>query len=179
MISLYIKALHLIFVVTWFAGMFYIVRFFIYQTEAQEKDEQVIIPYVKLWSKRLWYGITWPSAIVTLILGLSALYQKPYLLQMGYFHIKIAFLIGIYAYQLYNHRLFLRLQNDIYDHGSTFLRFWNEVATIFLVAIVFLIVVKDSMSLVYGVLGLFVFILVLMTAIKIYKNIRLKSENKS
>ena len=67
-----IKALHIIFVVTWFAGLFYIVRLFIYQREAQDKPEReraVLTEQFKLMSKRLWLGITWPSAIITSILG--------------------------------------------------------------------------------------------------------------
>ena len=68
----YVKALHLIFIVTWFAGLFYIVRLFIYQTEALEKSEQerqILKPQLDLMARRLWYIITWPSAVLTLIFG--------------------------------------------------------------------------------------------------------------
>ena len=67
---LYLKALHIIFVVTWFAGLFYIVRLFIYQTEAAQKPEparEILQTQYKLMSKRLWYIITWPSAILASI----------------------------------------------------------------------------------------------------------------
>jgi len=70
----YIKALHIIFVVTWFAGLFYIVRLFIYFAEAQEKPEperSILQNQFRIMQKRLWYGITWPSAILTLIFGFS------------------------------------------------------------------------------------------------------------
>ena len=68
----YALALHIIFVVTWFAGLFYIVRLFIYHTEAEQKAEpekSILQTQYKLMEKRLWYGITWPSMILTLIFG--------------------------------------------------------------------------------------------------------------
>ena len=77
---LYLKALHIIFVVTWFAGLFYIVRLFIYQTEASVKDEPdstILVKEYRKISKLLWYIITWPSAVLTLIFGLSMLQLYP------------------------------------------------------------------------------------------------------
>jgi len=68
----YLKALHIIFVVTWFAGLFYMPRLFIYATEAGDKDaaeQKILRQQFSVMMKRLWYGITWPSAIITLILG--------------------------------------------------------------------------------------------------------------
>ncbi len=68
----YLKALHIIFVITWFAGMFYMPRLFIYNTEANEKDEAaatVLHEQFSVMMKKLWFGITWPSAILTLIFG--------------------------------------------------------------------------------------------------------------
>ena len=76
---LYLKALHIIFIVTWFAGLFYIPRLFIYNTEASEKPETIknaMQQQFGIMIKRLWYGITWPSAVLTLILGLSVLFQS-------------------------------------------------------------------------------------------------------
>jgi putative membrane protein len=75
---LYIKALHIIFVVTWFAGLFYMPRLFIYNTEAQEKTGEAKEALTQQFSKMmkgLWFGITWPSAILTLILGLTTMYM--------------------------------------------------------------------------------------------------------
>ena len=68
----YLKSLHIIFVITWFAGMFYIVRLFIYNTEANEKAEperSILQRQFNIMIKRLWLGITWPSAIVVLLRG--------------------------------------------------------------------------------------------------------------
>ena len=70
---LYLKALHIIFVITWFSGLFYIVRLFVYHAEANEMpdtEKHVLIKHFKVAEKRLWYGITWPSAILTWIFGI-------------------------------------------------------------------------------------------------------------
>ena len=80
---LYVKALHIIFVVTWFAGLFYIPRLFIYQTEAEDKLEpakSILQTQYKLMTKRLWYIITWPSAILASIFGIWMFIQNPYYL---------------------------------------------------------------------------------------------------
>jgi len=175
---LYLKALHIIFIVTWFAGMFYIVRLFIYNTEANDRPEQertVLQPQFRLMSKRLWYGITVPSAILTLIFGPIVLWKGNYLENFGFhtwLHIKLLFVILLYTYFLSLHRIFKEQQNGIFRYTSQKLRIWNEVATIFLVAIVMLAVVKQTMSWLWGLAGLICFIVVLMAAIRIYKAVR-------
>ncbi len=88
----YIKPLHVIFIVTWFAGLFYIVRLFIYHTEAETKPEpekSILQTQYKLMEKRLWYGITWPSMILTLVFGSWLLWLNPYFLSEGYFILKL------------------------------------------------------------------------------------------
>jgi putative membrane protein len=162
---LYLKALHIIFIVTWFAGLFYIVRLFIYQTEATQKSEpekSILGSQLALMSRRLWMGITWPSAIITLIFGSLLIYQQPGWLQQPFMHIKLIFVFFLYVYHFSCHWLFKKL------------RIWNEVATLFLVAIVFLIVVKNQLSWIWGTLGILVFGVMLMLAIKLYKRIREK-----
>jgi uncharacterized integral membrane protein (TIGR00701 family) len=114
---LVIKALHIIFVVTWFAGLFYIVRLLIYQREAHEKTEaekSVLLPQLKLMSKRLWYGITWPSAILTGILGGTLLYQVPVFLSQPWMILKLILVILLYAYHGYTHVL-ERSGNTLFD----------------------------------------------------------------
>lgn len=176
----YIKALHIIFIVTWFAGLFYIPRLFIYNTEAGEQAEAVrdaLRAQFTLMMRRLWFGITWPSAILTLIFG-------PWLLiRMGYWSylfepslrwllLKLIFVAGLYAYHFSLHRILKQQSKGIFRYTSQQLRIWNEVATIFLIAIVMLVVVKQEISLLWGFLGLFVFILLLMSAIRLYKQLR-------
>lgn len=127
-------------------------------------------------TKRLWYGITWPSFILTLILGPTLLYLSPGFLYMPFMHIKLSFVFGLIIYQFVCHRFFKQIQNDNCKKTSTFFRVWNEVATLFLVAIVFLIVTKNQINWLYGSLGFVLFGIALMIAIKVYKNIRQKKE---
>ncbi len=171
---LYWKALHIIFVVTWFAGLFYIVRLFIYDTEANDKSEdekRILQQQFKIMQKRLWFGITWPSAILTIVTGTYLVVTMNYY-QEFWMQLKIAFVIGLFIYQLYFHKIFKQLQNNIYQFSSAQLRIWNEVATVFLVAIVFLVVLKNTGNFLYGLLGLVIFSALLMLAIKVYKSIR-------
>lgn len=170
---LYVKAIHIIFIVTWFAGLFYMPRLLIYTVEAIEKkslENQILIDQLKLMQRRLWFGITWPSAILTLIFGSWMLYL------FGSFPnwliIKLLFVAGLYIYQILTHIIFKQQQQNVFKYSSMQLRIWNEVATLFLVAIVFLVVVKDGLVWTQALGGLFVFILVLLAAIKIYKKIR-------
>ncbi len=170
---LYLKALHIIFVVTWFSGMFYTVRLFIYLREAQDKkadEKQILTPQFLLMSKRLLYGITWPSAIITLGFGLSLLtYFGTYPLWLI---LKLSLLVLLFLYQWSIQVIYNQQSNGLYKYNSQQLRLWNEVPTIFLVAIVMLVVVKQEISLVYGLAGLIALIVVLMSAIKIYKSVR-------
>jgi len=172
---LYIKALHIVFIVTWFSGLFYIVRLFIYSAEANEKPEPartIILEQLRLMTRRLWFGITWPSAILTLIFG-----TWTYILFLSgswptWIVIKLCFVVGLYAYHLSLHMIFRQQMAGVFRYSSQQLRIWNEVATIFLIAIVMLAVVKESMSFVWALVGLVLFIIILMSAIRIYKLVR-------
>lgn len=172
----YIKALHIIFIVTWFSGMFYIVRLYIYNTEANEKPEgkkNVLQQQLNIMIKRLWFGITWPSAILTLIFGPWMWYMMGTL--PDWLMVKLCFVVGLYIYHFTLHSLYKQQAKGIFKYTSTQLRIWNEVATIFLVAIVMLAVVKQSLSWFWGLSGLILFVILLMSAIKVYKLIRTKS----
>ena len=176
----YIKALHIIFIVTWFAGMFYIVRLFIYNTEAGEKTEPertILRNQFSIMIRRLWLGITWPSAILTLVFGPWMWYLRYHGFSRPeqWLEIKLCFVIGLYIYHFTLQRMYADEKKGIFKYTSTQLRVWNEVATIFLISIVMLAVVKQGMSLVYGVGGLLLFVIVLMSAIRIYKLIRTRA----
>lgn len=169
----YIKAIHIIFIVTWFSGMFYIPRLFIYNTEAAEKQEpekSILHRQFTIMIKRLWLGITWPSAILTVIFGvwIAWLYGSI----PGWLWTKLIFVAGLYAYHFTLHKIYLDQQKGIFKYSSQQLRIWNEVATIFLVAIVILASVKQSMSVAWGLIGLVLFIIILLAAIRIYKLLR-------
>ena len=174
---LYLKALHIIFVVTWFAGLFYIVRLFVYHAEANQQPEpkrSVLIDHFKGAERRLWFGITWPSAIITWIFGLWLAYEYFRLDFPGWLLLKLAMVFGLTIYHLWCHSVFLAFKRDEIKWSGMAFRVCNEVATIFLVAIVFLVVLKDQLNWLYGVLGMFVFAAVLMAGINLYKRYREK-----
>jgi putative membrane protein len=170
---LYIKAIHIIFIVTWFSGMFYIVRLFIYNTEAAEKtspEREILLAQFGIMIKRLWLGITWPSAILTLIFG-------PWIwIMLGstpqWLVVKLIFVVILYTYHFSLHVLYREQQKGIFRFSSQKLRIWNEMATLLLFAIVFLASVKQAMSWIFGIAGLVSLALVLMLAIRIYKKLR-------
>lgn len=169
----YVKALHIIFVITWFAGLFYIVRLFVYSAEVNEKPEperSILLKQFGVMQKRLWYGITWPSAILTLIFGtwIGLLYG----VLPTWLLVKLIFVSGLFVYHIILHVIFKQQQKENFKWTSYQLRIWNEVATVFLVAIVMLAVVKQLLSLVWGVGVLVVFSLLLLLAIRIYKKLR-------
>ncbi len=173
---LYIKALHFIFVVTWFAGLFYIVRLFIYHVEAQTREDaarKVLQTQYKLMEKRLWYGITWPSMVLTLAFGFWLAYEKG-LFSSPWLHIKLALIAGLVLYHLQCGKILRQLAQDQLKYTANFLRIWNEVATLFLVSIVFLAVLKNTISWVWGVAGFIGFALILFLGIRIYKGLREK-----
>jgi len=174
---LYVKALHIIFVITWFAGLFYIVRLFIYHVEAEKKEEpakEILQTQYKLMSKRLWYIITWPSAILASVFAFWMLYKNPYYLQMSWMHIKLTFVFALYFYHFSCQKIFNQLQKNIIKYSALQLRIWNEVATIFLFAIVFLVTLQNAINWVWGVVGIILFGVLMMFAIKLYKKVREK-----
>ncbi len=170
---LYLKALHIIFVVTWFAGLFYIVRLFIYQTEANDKAEpnrSVLVNEYKRISKLLWYYITWPSAVITLFFGLSLLMLYPE--WPVWLFVKLCLVGLLYVYHFLCHRIYQQLRKNEYPMTSLQLRLWNEGATVLLVSIVFLVVLKSTLDMTFGLLGLVIFAVILMSAIHLIKKFR-------
>lgn len=178
MIFQYIKALHIIFVVTWFAGLFYIVRLFIYHVEADKKPEperSILQNQFKIMEKRLWYVITVPSMYLAIIFGLWLVYEfnywtKPFML------VKFSLVLLLVLYHLTCGKILRELQNDIIKNRSFSLRLWNEAATILLVSIIFVIVLKNAISWVWGLAGFFAFGLILFLAARMYKKSREKKD---
>ncbi|HVZ25990.1 MAG TPA: CopD family protein [Sediminibacterium sp.] len=176
----YLKALHIIFVVTWFAGLFYMPRFFIYATEAGDKPEpekSILRNQFRIMMRRLWFGITWPSAILTAIMGTWVLFNGNWQVVLMtpeglWLQIKLGLVLLLYCYHYTLHRLVVQESRGEFRYSSQQLRVWNEVATILLVAIVMLVVVKQGISLAWGMLGLLLFILLLLLAIRLYKLLR-------
>ena len=172
-----LKALHIIFVVTWFAGLFYVVRLFIYHAETKDlgvKEREILQKQYKLMAKRLWAIITWPSAIITLVLATLILTTPLGLnwLKQPWMHIKLGFVVLLYVYHFLCHVIYKQLQNDIIKYNSNQLRIWNEGATIILFSVVFLVVLKTTIGWVFGVTGIMCLMIFLMLGIKLYKKLR-------
>ena len=171
----YIKSLHLIFVITWFAGLFYIPRIFIYHIEATKKtatEKQILTAQLKIMAKRLWFIITWPSAILAIIFGIWLLVLAPYWLEQPWMHAKLGFVALLIIYHLKTHFIFKEIQADKINYSSNFMRIWNEGATLILFAVVFLVLLKSTLNMAYGMLGLVWLAVVLMLGIKLYKKTR-------
>ena len=176
----YLKSLHLIFVITWFAGLFYIVRLFVYQIEANQKpspEREILQKQYKIMTYRLWYIITWPSAILASIFAYWMLFFTDLgraWLTMPWMHVKLGFVFALYLYHAKCQQIYLQLQRDEVKYSSNFMRLWNEGATIILFAVVFLVVLKNAIDWVYGLIGIFLFAITIMLGFKFYKKIREK-----
>ena len=171
----YIKAVHIIFMVSWMAGLFYIVRLFIYHTEANERPDNerfILQRQFQIMESKLWNIITTPAMILTLLAGIAMLYLNPGLLSIKWMQIKLLFVIGLLAYHFKCQGIMAELKSGKFYWTSTHLRIWNEVATIFLVAIIFLAILKSAVNWIYGLIALLLFSVIIMSAVKIYKYYR-------
>lgn len=177
MTYLYLKSLHIIFITTWFAGLFYIIRLFIYFKEAEEKpnpDKSILIEQYQVMIKRLWYIITWPSAILATIFAVWLLILQPAWLQATWMLIKLGFVLLLFFYHATCQYLYNQTVNGSIKYSSNALRIWNEVATIILFACVFLVVLKNAFGWIFGTIGIVGLSIILMLGIKLYKNLRKK-----
>ena len=175
---LYIKALHLIFVITYFAGLFYMPRLMVYMVEAAERPQpeaDIIIPQLQLMMRRLWQIITVPSAILGLIFGLWMLWINPFLLGKSWMLVKLVFVGLLILYHIQTHRFYKAFLQRNCQRSASFFRIWNEGATLILFAVIFLAILKDSIHWIFGLLALFGLTLLLMLAIRVYKRYRNKN----
>ena len=176
------KSLHIIFVVTWFAGLFYIVRLFVYHAEAAAKpepDRSILTKQYQLMEWRLWYIISWPSMVLALGSGIWMLYLVPGYLSEGFMHVKLALVGLLVIYHAYCHFQFKRLQSGRIALSSNGFRMLNEAPTLLLIAIVFIIVMRSTIDWIWGVVGIMGLAMVLMLAIRLYKRVREKNEENA
>lgn len=176
----YIKSLHLIFVITWFSGLFYIVRLFVYQIEAAQKpspEKEILQKQYKIMTYRLWYIITWPSAVLATIFAITLLYLNPAFLQMPWMHVKLGFVFALFLYHWKCQLIFNELQKDEVKYSNNWMRLWNEGATIILFAVVFLVILKNAVNWIFGVIGIFLFSIIIMLGFKFYKKIRERNQS--
>jgi putative membrane protein len=142
------KAFHLIGIVVWFSGLFYLVRLFIYHVEANEQPEPartILKNQYQLMEKRLYNIITTPGMVVTIAMAIGLLTTEPEVLKQGWLHIKLLFVAVLVAYHHYCSRLMKQLAADECAWGSQQLRALNEAPTVLLVAIVLLAVFKNNL----------------------------------
>ena len=165
--------------ITWFAGLFYIPRLFIYHIEAQDKDsteKEILSNQFKIMTKRLWFIITWPSAILATLFAIILLILQPVWLQQDWMHVKLAFVLLLFVYHFKCHQIFRQLQRNVFKWSSNQMRLFNEGSTLILFSVVFLVILKNSLNWIFGVAGIFVLGILLMLGIKIYKRIRNKGK---
>lgn len=175
MIYLYAKAVHIIFVICWMAGLFYMPRLFIYHTEAKGKgstEYQILHKQFTIMENRLWWVITTPAMYIAIGSALLMLYLTPGLLELGWMHVKLLFVAGMVFYHFRTQKIMFMLRDEQSTWTSQQLRLWNEVATILLFAIVFVVILKSALNWVYGVLGLLGLAVLLMLLIRLYKKYR-------
>ncbi|QIT54047.1 protoporphyrinogen oxidase HemJ [Aquisalimonas sp. 2447] len=139
MTYLWIKAFHLIAVVTWFAAIFYLPRLFVYHAMAEDEAGR---ERFKTMERKLYRGIMNPSAVVAIALGLALLWLNPGWLTQGWMHAKLALVVLLVGYHLWCGALLRRFRDDANSHGHVWYRIFNEAPVLLLVAIVILAVVK-------------------------------------
>lgn len=172
-----VKALHIIFVVSWFAGLFYMVRLFIYHVEAQAKsdvEKEILSHQFIIMEKKLWWIITTPAMVLSVVFGTWMVVINPSYLYAPWFQIKLIFVLLLLIYHFLCQNIMVKFKQNIFGWKSNQLRLWNELATLFLVAIVFLVVLKSTFNWIAGTLGFFGVAVGLMIAIQIYKRLRSK-----
>lgn len=137
---LWVKAFHIIFMVTWFSGLFYLPRLFVYHAMA---TDQIGIDRFKIMERKLYYGIATPGAIFTILFGLWLLSADPQAyMQMMWFHMKLGLVFLLVLYHIYLGILLHKFKMNRNQHGHVFYRILNEVPVLFLILIIVLVIVK-------------------------------------
>jgi putative membrane protein len=139
----WIKALHIVFMVTWFAGLFYLPRLFVYHAAAADV---VGIERFKIMERKLFYGIMTPGALLTFIFGiwLMVLRGGDWVSSTTWLHLKLALVLILVSYHVYLGVLVGRFKNDANRHGHVFYRWVNEFPVLILILAVVLAVVKPA-----------------------------------
>lgn len=138
---LWIKALHIIFMVTWFAGLFYLPRLFVYHAMS---TDQTSIERFKIMERKLYFGIMTPGAIITILTGLWLLYAYAWQLykHAGWLHFKLSLVVLIIIYHIYCGYLLVQFKHNRNTHSHIFYRWINEIPAILLIGTVVMVVVR-------------------------------------
>ncbi|PPS42665.1 protoporphyrinogen oxidase HemJ [Chroococcidiopsis sp. TS-821] len=175
------KAFHLVGIVVWFAGLFYLVRLFIYHVEANEQPEpaQTILKnQYQLMEKRLYNIITTPGMLVTVAMAIGLISTEPEVLKEGWLHIKLLLVVLLIGYHHYCSRLMKQLAKNECRWSSQQLRALNEAPTVFLVAIVLLAVFKNNLPTDITAWGILAMIVAMAVAIQLYARKRRLDKEK-
>ncbi|TCD10302.1 CopD family protein [Pedobacter frigidisoli] len=173
----YFLAVHIVFVISWMAGLFYILSLFIYHTEANEKSEpekSILVNQFTKMEATLWKIIATPAMIISVLAGVSMLSLRPGLLQADWMHVKLGFVVGLLIYHFICQNIVKQLKEGQFKLSSFQLRLWRELATIFMIAIVFVVILKNAINWIYGLIGIMGVAMAIMIAVKLYKNYRKK-----
>lgn len=137
---LWVKAFHIIFMVTWFSGLFYLPRLYVYHAMAQD---EISIARFKIMERKLFFGIMTPGAVLTILFGIWLMsYNWSTYWHMSWFRVKLALVLLLITYHLYLAKLLFAFKHDQNSHGHVFYRWLNEVPVIFLISIIILVTVK-------------------------------------
>ena len=171
------KTVHFIGLISWFAGLFYLPRLFIYHVEALEKAEpekSIMANQLGLMEKRLYNIIMNPAMILTYIGGFTMIFYYGWDWFTGniWMHWKLGFIFLLTGYHHYSKRIIRKLENAEIPMNSNQLRYYNEIATVILLAIVLLAVFKSRLDFIYAFVSIIIFMFLLMLGIKAYKNYR-------
>jgi len=137
----WLRALHIIGVVAWFAGLFYIFRLFVYHVENRDKPELVAV--FKVMQRKLYRAICWPAMLFAATFGIALLVDKPgYYFAQPWFHAKLLGLVGLFSYHFYSGKVLRDLAADRINLTSRQCRIINEAPAVLLILIVVMVVVK-------------------------------------
>ena len=175
------KAFHIIGVVVWFAGLFYLVRLFIYHAEAEQEAEpakSILKNQYQIMEKRLYNIITTPGMVVTVGCAIGLLVTQPEYLKQGWLHAKLGFVAALVFYHFYCGRLIKQLEENTCKWGSKQLRALNEAPTVMLLVIVLLAVFKNSLPTNATVWVIFGLIITMVATIQLYAKKRRQDKEK-
>lgn len=140
---LWVKAFHVIFMISWFAGLFYLPRLFVYHASS---NDEISNERFKIMERKLFYGIMTPAAIITSILGLWLIYDYAWRWlaesSMFWLHIKLLLVILLYIYHWYCWKLLKLFRDDINPHNHVYYRWFNEIPVFMLIGIIILVIIK-------------------------------------
>jgi protoporphyrinogen IX oxidase len=181
MAYLWFKAFHLIGVVVWFAGLFYLVRLFIYHVEANQEPEparSILKNQYQIMEKRLYSIITTPGMLVTVAMAIGLLTTEPDVLKSPWLHVKLGLVVVLIGYHHYCRRLMKKLAADECKWTSQQLRALNEAPTILLVVIVMLAVFKNNLPTDLTAWVVFGLIITMAATIQLYAKKRRQDKEK-